>query len=208
MKSIELFPVTVFKSKIVNNDFLKEVLCEPILESSEDLVIPEDWTTDRIKTSFAGEPSGKEVLKNYKSLLEEHYIECISEFFDKEFNFIIDKIWYNIYTDGEYQEVHDHLGTSLNPTHFSLIHFLSFNKDEHKPPEFRDPISQLRMLSLEFDNNKCGEVYVPDVEEGDLLMFPCYLQHCVPPGKRTNYPRITISFNIRVTQYGGEQTII
>lgn len=208
MKSIELFPVTVFKSKIVNNDFLKEVLCEPILESSEDLVIPEDWTTDRIKTSFAGEPSGKEVLKNYKSLLEEHYIECISEFFDKEFNFIIDKIWYNIYTDGEYQEVHDHLGTSLNPTHFSLIHFLSFNKNEHKPPEFRDPISQLRMLSLEFDNNKCGEVYVPDVEEGDLLMFPCYLQHCVPPVKRTNYPRITISFNIRVTQYGGEQTII
>lgn len=208
MKSIELFPVTVFKSKIVNNNFLKEVLCKSILESSEDLVIPEDWTTDRIKTSFAGEPSGKEVLKNYKSLLEEHYIECISEFFDKEFNFIIDKIWYNIYMDGEYQEVHDHLGTSLNPTHFSLIHFLSFNKDEHKPPEFRDPISQLRMLSLEFDNNKCGEVYVPDIEEGDLLMFPCYLQHCVPPVKKTNYPRITISFNIRVTQYGGEQTII
>jgi hypothetical protein len=208
MKSIELFPVTVFKSKIINNDFLKEVLCESILESSEELVIPEDWTTDRVKTSFAGEPAGKEVLKNYKSLLEEHYIECISEFFDKEFNFNIDKIWYNIYTDGEYQEVHDHLGTSLNPTHFSLIHFLSFNKDEHKPPEFRDPISQLRMLSLEFDNNKCGEVYVPDVEEGDLLMFPCYLQHCVPPGKKTNYPRITISFNIRVTQYGREQTII
>ena len=208
MKSIELFPVTVFKSKIVNNDFLKEVLCEPILESSEDLVIPEDWTTDRIKTSFAGEPVGKELLENYKPLLEKYYIECISEFFDKEFYFVIDKIWYNIYTDGEYQEVHDHLGTSLNPTHFSLIHFLSFNKGEHKPPEFHDPISQLRMLSLEFDSNKCGEVHVPDIEEGDLLMFPCYLRHCVPPGKKTNYPRITISFNIRVTQYGREQTII
>ena len=208
MKSIELFPVTVFKSKIVNNDFLKEVLCEPILESSEDLVIPEDWTTDRIKTSFAGEPVGKELLENYKPLLEKYYIECISEFFDKEFYFVIDKIWYNIYTDGEYQEVHDHLGTSLNPTHFSLIHFLSFNKGEHKPPEFHDPISQLRMLSLEFDSNKCGEVHVPDIEEGDLLMFPCYLRHCVPPGKKTSYPRITISFNIRVTQYGGEQTII
>ena len=208
MKSIELFPVTVFKSKIVNNDFLKEVLCEPILESSEDLVIPEDWTTDRIKTSFAGEPVGKELLENYKPLLEKYYIECISEFFDKEFYFVIDKIWYNIYTDGEYQEVHDHLGTSLNPTHFSLIHFLSFNKGEHKPPEFHDPISQLRMLSLEFDSNKCGEVHVPDIEEGDLLMFPCYLRHCVPPGKKTSYPRITISFNIRVTQYGREQTII
>ena len=208
MKSIELFPVTVFKSKIVNNDFLKEVLCKPILESSEDLVIPEDWTTDKIKTSFAGEPIGKEVLENYKPLLEKYYIECISEFFDKEFYFIIDKIWYNIYTDGEYQEVHDHLGTSLNPTHFSLIHFLSFNKGEHKPPEFHDPISQLRMLSLEFDSNKCGEVHVPDIEEGDLLMFPCYLRHCVPPGKKTSYPRITISFNIRVTQYGREQTII
>ena len=55
MESIELFPVTVFKSRIVNNDFLKEVLCKPILESSENLVIPENWTTDRVRTSFADE---------------------------------------------------------------------------------------------------------------------------------------------------------
>jgi hypothetical protein len=130
------------------------------------------------------------------------------EVFDKEFNVNIDKIWYNVYTNGEYQEVHDHLGTSLNHTHFSFIHFLSYNDKNHNPPEFRDPLSQLRILSLELDRNRCGEVYVPNVKEGDLLMFPSYLQHCVPPGKPTNYPRITISFNVRITQYGREQTTL
>lgn len=208
MKSIELFPVTIFQSHIPNNFFLKNILVDSILENVDDLVIPEDWTTHKVKTSFSGEPVGKEVLEKHRSLLKTEYIECMREMFDKEFDVNIDKMWYNVYQDGEYQEVHDHLGTSLNHTHFSFIHFLSYNKDEHRPPEFRDPLSQLRMLSLEFDSNKCGEVYVPDVEEGDLLMFPCYLQHCVPPGKKTNYPRITISFNVRVTKYGTEQTIL
>ena len=114
----------------------------------------------------------------------------------------IKKIWYNIYLNGEYQEEHDHLGGIFNQAHFSFIHFLCFDERDHKPPEFRDPLSQLRNLSLELDSNKWGEVYVPKVREGDLLMFPSYLQHSVPAGNKTSYPRITLSFNISVTRYG------
>jgi len=203
MKSIELFPVTIFKTQIENNDHLKKLLVRDILETSETLLIPEDWTTNKVKTSFGEE---LEVIENNRDLLESEYIECMREVFDRDFSVEFDSIWYNVYMDGEYQEVHDHLGTPLNPTHFSFIHFLSFNKGEHKPPEFRDPLSQIRNLSLELDRTRCGEVYVPDVKEGDLLMFPSYLQHCVPPGNKTSYPRITIAFNVRVTQYGNDKS--
>jgi len=199
MRSIELFPVTVFKGQVSNNEILKNILGPDILENCDSHLIPEDWTTNKIKTSF-GEKT--DVIERHRSLLETEYIECMRGAFDKEFNVEFDSIWYNVYTDGEYQELHDHLGTSLNHTHFSFIHFLFFDKESHNPPEFRDPLSQLRILSLELDKNKCGEVYVPDIKEGDLLMFPSYLQHCVPPGISTSYPRITISFNVKVTKYG------
>jgi len=203
MKSLELFPVTIFKTRIENNDRLKELLVRDILETSETLSIPEDWTTNKVRTSFGEE---LEVIENNRDILESEYIECMREVFDRDFNIEFDSIWYNVYMDGEYQEVHDHLGTPLNPTHFSFIHFLSFNKGEHNPPEFRDPLSQIRNLSLELDRTRCGEVYVPDVKEGDLLMFPSYLQHCVLPGKKTSYPRITIAFNVRVTKYGNDKS--
>ena len=205
MKVTEVFPVTVFKTRIDSNEILKNYLVEPILENLDDLVIPEDWTTNKIKTSFSGEPVGREVIEKHKSLLEKNYRRCIDEFFDLEYDCRFTNIWYNVYQDGEYQEFHDHLGTTINPIHFAFIHFLSYDKEEHQPPEFLDPLKFVRHSSLELLTNRCGEVYVPDIEEGDLLMFPSYLQHCVPPGKKTNKPRITISFNITVTQYGDEE---
>jgi len=197
MRSIELFPVTVFKGQVSNNEILKNLLVSEILNESKDLEIPEDWTTHKVRTSFSTQSN---ILN--RTELTSQYIDCMRDVFDKDFDVSINKIWYNVYTDGEYQEVHDHLGSLFEPSHFSFIHFLCFDKENHNPPEFRDPLSQLRTTSLELERNNCGEVYVPDVKEGDLIMFPSYLQHCVPPGKKTEYPRITISFNVKVQHYG------
>jgi len=197
MRSIELFPVTVFKGQVSNNEILKNLLVSEILNESKDLEIPEDWTTHKVRTSFSSESN---ILN--RTELTSQYIDCMRDVFDKDFDVSINKIWYNVYTDGEYQEVHDHLGSLFEPSHFSFIHFLCFDNENHNPPEFRDPLSQLRTTSLELERNNCGEVYVPDVTEGDLIMFPSYLQHCVPPGKKTEYPRITISFNVKVQHYG------
>ena len=206
--SIEIFPTTIFKVSLDDNKTLKETLSPKIIHNSNLLTIPEDWSTDSVRTSFDGEPEGFEILQKgstYRELLVREYNTALEKIFDKEFNFSIKNIWYNYYSDGEYQEDHDHLGNPFHQSHFSLIHFLSYNKEEHTPPEFRDPLSQLRCLSLELDSNRCGEVYVPNVEEGDLLMFPSYLIHRVLPCKKTNYPRITISFNIIITKYGEEE---
>jgi len=53
MESIELFPVTIFKTKVENNCLLKNILVSGILEDSTEMLIPEDWTTNNIKTSFS-----------------------------------------------------------------------------------------------------------------------------------------------------------
>lgn len=205
VSKISIFPITVFKVKVFDNDTLKTLLCHKIIKNSEYLTTPKDWITNKVKTSFECEPKGLEILdqnSTYFNLLIQKYTECMFEIFDKDFEISIPRIWYNVYTDGEYQEEHDHLTGSLTATQFSCIHFLSFDPKNHRAPEFRDPLSQLRNLSVEFDSNNCGEVYVPQIEEGDLLMFPSYLKHWVPVSQKTDYPRITLSFNIKVLKYG------
>ena len=204
MTRTEIFPVTIFKSKVHGNEILKQNLVQPILDSVNELEIPKDWTTNKIFTSFDQE---KDFIENNKDILLNNYHHTIDEFFDDQYRLHFTDFWYNVYLDGEYQEIHDHLYSKLNHAHFSFIHFLSYDKDEHKPPEFSDPLRALRYLSLEMESNRCGEVYIPTIEEGDLLMFPSYLQHCVLPGKKTSKPRITISFNAIVTLYGDEHRV-
>lgn len=208
LEKLEIFPITIFKAKVPDNNNLKSLLSSRIISNSNLVKIPSKWSTNKVKTSFEGEPEGSEIFSEdspYLKMVSEKYAECMQYIFDREFTFYINKIWYNVYSDGEYQEEHDHLGNPFNQSHFSCIHFLSFNPEEHTSPEFIDPLCQLRNLSIEFESNRWGEIYSPIIEEGDLLMFPSYLVHRVLPCKKTDYPRITISFNMTVLSYGDYQ---
>ena len=39
--------------------------------------------------------------------------------------------------------------------------------------------------------------YTPKVEEGDMIIFPSYLNHTVPAGKYKSY-RVTIAINLNI----------
>ena len=53
------------------------------------------------------------------------------------------------------------------------------------------------------DQVYCNEKYYVHAKEGDLIMFPSWMEHEVKPGPPTpDYPRITLSFNVRMHQYG------
>ena len=204
----QVFPITYYHLSITDNDTLKELLVNKIVEDAKNLEIPEGWLTNKLMTSFDGEPRGKEIFfgedDTYQKVLEKIYGACVNAVFDAPYKIDIDEIWYNVYMDGEWQEVHDHVGGPYG-SHYSCIHFLSFNPEIHEPVEFRDPLGQLRNLSVELDRNNYSHIWNPHIKEGDFIMFPSYLSHCVKPGKPTpDYPRITIAFNFRVLDYQGE----
>jgi hypothetical protein len=204
---IPIFPVSFFHSKVENNDEIKDLLVHKVVKDSKELPIPKGWFTNKLMTSFSGEKPGKEIFfgqdNTYQSILEKKYAKCLDSFFDSTYQIMIDEIWYNCYVDGEYQEEHDHLGGPFSRVHFSCIHFLSFDKNRHEPPIFRDPMEQIRNTCLEFESNEYDYKYKPKIEEGDFIMFPAYLKHSVEPCVKTlDYPRITIAMNIVVLQYG------
>ena len=207
----QIFPVTYFKSQIEDNDTVKKLLVSKIVEDAKDIPIPEGWFTNKLMTSFGGEKPGKEIFfgkdRTYQSLLETRYANCIDSFFgNTPYKISITEIWYNCYINGEFQEPHDHIlmpNKNNLSTHFSCIHFLSFYSTRHKPVQFHDPIDQIRCFSYELNGNGYKERVYPDISEGDFIMFPSYLIHSVEPSPHTfDYPRITISMNIRVLEYG------
>lgn len=204
---VPIFPISFFHSKVENNDEIKKLLVSKIEEDSKELPIPDGWITNKLKTSYSGEKPGKEIFfgedNTYQTILEKKYAKCLDSFFDATYTIMIDEIWYNCYTDGEYQETHDHLNGPFNRCHFSCIHFLSFDKSRHKSTLFCDPLEKIRSTSLEFNRNGYDSAYAPNIEEGDFIMFPSYLSHYVEPSACTkDYPRITIAMNITVLQYG------
>lgn len=200
-----LFPISIFHSSVANNKKIKDLLVPRIEQYKKQLNSPPNaWITTKIITSFDNEEINsifheEEISKE----IESQYKQVFEEFFDKKWDISIGSMWFNYYENGEYQEPHTHLGDWSNTIHFACVHFLSFDPLVHNKLSFIDPIRRLRSHFLEFDSNKYSQVYELNANEGDIVMFPAYLEHFVKSSSPTpGNPRITISFNVRILKYG------
>ena len=186
-----LFGVPVVKTRIAETEQLKQQFLPQMLRRYEERGYekPVLWETDRVHTSYEAERQDHVIP--FMETMPEPYAKLIREFVHAD---RIDlQLWHNVYwKEEEFQERHHHI-----PCHFSFIHFLSFDKHEHKPPLFYDPARmikaycRLEALPRDFWEER---VQVP-VEEGDVIVFPSYLEHYVPPGQYTK-PRVTVSMNV------------
>lgn len=200
-----LFPVSIFHTNIRENNSLKERYLPRILDNygKRSIDIPSGWDTGNVYTSFDNDGINQSI---FDEVIVRTYFEYIKKFFDKEVEFDIVDLWFNCYENGEYQEQHNHLNYDIfNSTvaHFACIHYLRFDPKVHQSAVFVDPINELRFNTLEMTSNHYVSKYVPQVNEGDIIMFPNYLEHFVkqtPPTEGN--PRVTISFNISVKKYG------
>ena len=114
--------------------------------------------------------------------------------------FTIDDFWYNIYEKGFGQEAHDHL--SYNPVTDSLWSGVYYHKNcSSIPTVFLRPDSKFRCQL--FDGcgySQIGDAFLgnwsPQVSDGDIILFPPYLQHYVFCDIDDVETRMTFSFNI------------
>lgn len=201
---ISLFPISIHHGKVADNQRLKEVILPYVNQVKGDLSdSPEDWFTNRMITSY-GNDEISSVFYDGGIISQEtqrQYTETIQSFFNERVEFEVVSTWFNYYENGEYQESHSHMGGPFTPIHFSCVHFLSYDSEVHSPLTFIDPLLSLRSVTLEL--NDYSEKSSPYIEEGDFLMFPCYLDHEVFPSEPTpGNPRVTVTLNIRIHQYG------
>jgi hypothetical protein len=108
---------------------------------------------------------------------------------------IVTDCWVNeAIRDNAYQDWHIHSNSILSATYY-----LNYDPSRHEPLTFISPIWQasttwsLDLDTIEF-NKYNAKRYMPEYNEGDLLMWCSYLKHGFG-GKRFNKGRISISMN-------------
>lgn len=200
-----IFPITLFQNRIKENNALKKRYLPKIekLYSDHHIKIPDGWDTGNVYTSFDNDEANSYV---FDTNILDLYTDYIKKFFDDYVEFDFVDLWFNCYENGEYQEQHNHLNPDIFNTtvaHFACIHYLKFDSEVHKSAVFIDPLRDLRYTSLEMKSNRYHDKYSPMIEEGDIIMFPNYLDHFVKQSEPTiGNPRVTISFNISIKTYG------
>lgn len=201
-----LFPVSIYHSCVENNSTIKDMLMSLIEKNgNKGHIPPEGWLTNHLQTSFDDEDFNTHLMDTDTDIGKEinrQYNPILTSFFDRQFECEVTDMWYNLYQNGEYQESHCHFGDWKKQNHFACIHFVSFNPKIHSPLRLWDPVRNIRISSWEYyDTRNYSDHVEVRPQEGDFLMIPAYLEHEVPPGKPTpDYPRITISFNIRIIE--------
>ena len=88
--------------------------------------------------------------------------------------FHLSDIWYNYYKEQQFQEPHIHEGNNG----LTAVHYLIFDPECHSTLQFTDT-----------------SIKLPEIECGDIVLFPDSWEHYVPENK-SNKPRLTTAFTI------------
>ena len=207
---IPIFPVSIFQSSVRDNSRIQELVYPMIKQHKKTGITepPDGWLTDKLITSFKDDNFNEKILSDDgpHREIKDQYVEVMGSFFNTSFECEIKDIWYNYYVNQEYQEAHTHFGNFDDPNHYACVHFLSYNPQIHSPLTFEDPLKLVRATSHEMTGfSGYSDKFHVNAKEGDLVMFPVYLEHEVKGGPPTpEYPRITISFNVRITKFGDD----
>lgn len=136
----------------------------------------------------------------YETFVSENHLNL------NDHQYYISKPWYNYYLKYSNQEPHEHLQLDSESNSFGLfsgVHFLKLDK-EHPKITFSNPSLQHIfgtysnfLYKKDIKHSFSKNLFEYEVEEGDIIIFPAFLQHFVYQQK-VDTPRITISFNILV----------
>jgi hypothetical protein len=105
--------------------------------------------------------------------------------------------WFNLYNETNYQEHHDHSGDNLNYVSICLINVNNDKLVDNNLFIYNEnyKIKNLSGITdiIDLPDNK--QYYYPELNEGDIIIFPSYMTHGVRLIKN-KLDRLTIASNI------------
>ncbi len=117
------------------------------------------------------------------------------EFDFENFELVIKEMWLNKNGSGDFNKAHIHPNAILSGAYYVKTPEGSGNIEFYDPVPARlmnvYPVKKRKPINLQAVEYKAGE--------GQLLIFPSWLQHAVQPNRSTDY-RVSISFNIGYKQ--------
>ena len=198
---IGYFPIPIIKIKF--NNHYKYNFSEVEKRDKK----PYGWV-DPVHTTFPGIPDNDPIVPSpVRDNLTRDLKDSIVNVFKKvelpttiEFS----NLWYNIYHDNQGQEKHSHLCLVGEPTPFwSGVYY---NKNASPTKFYNDNRMVGTQKYLGYENGAIGSCLAdsasPTVEDGDILLFPPYLEHSVESKPECkNNMRMTFSFNLELNGF-------
>jgi hypothetical protein len=190
----------VFWDKVENHDEIKKEILPKILEDSKNKK-NNPFYNCKFNTSFQHNDNRD------LNVMDKKMSDVIFFYLKKMFKIInfnaeklmINKGWWNVYDEGEFQEEHDHLGPptyldgDLFYTALSVIYILHDDNEKSSIVFRKDgPFP----LMEPYRENVFKTEDVKEIKEGTILIFPYNLRHlvkpCIKPG------RVTLAYNVRL----------
>ena len=134
-----------------------------------------------VYTDFFSEMENKD-LPSYGEVVVDIIKPCLANFSDERRVEITD-MWFQTAFKGNSHGLHNH-----GHSGWSSVIYVEFNPLNHLPTKFISP----------FNNPWNGNLvdYIPEVQEGDMIIFPANLPHEAEPNK-SDERRTIISYNMR-----------
>ena len=135
-----------------------------------------------IKTTLDGTTLFSKDSINYLNINLTDMLGYLLKPYCKNFVFSVDSIWVNKYSKNNYQ------GSHVHPSDFS---FIIYYKTDKSYTVFNSPVKN---LTESFNNKFFIKHYEPKLKQGDIIIFPSYLEHWVRP----NSNNVTVAGNIKI----------
>jgi hypothetical protein len=209
ISTIPLFPVNIYKIKVSEHEKIKNHLMDRVhphflKHGANDLV--QNTLTDYGHTADAAYCHWPMLLDLYKPDITK-ILTTIGFDFKKHPWQVRMKGWYNFSTSNTAAWVHDHAG-GPSTIQFSAIHYVSLGEGA-QATVFNNPWRKLLKATTPTKNFDFLPDYfkefarMPEVEEGDLILFPSWLDHFAPKFTAGSL-RITTALNIMMRVDNGD----
>ena len=189
---VEAFPTLIYRYHLDDQDPIKARVEEYYKQNKLKENTPDQWNCNLFTSYGSGKFPIGECLDAFTPTLDEFQTESQSYG-----NMILTDLWLNVYEAQNWQEKHIH-----SPGQWSGVYYVHFDPNEHKATNFYHPCETLLATAGITSNT-----LVPWVQEGDMIIFPSWLEHAAPMNKSSKL-RSTISFNFFIEEeiYEGGNT--
>tara|TARA_B100001989_G_scaffold231370_1_gene190017 strand:- start:457 stop:1017 length:561 start_codon:yes stop_codon:yes gene_type:complete len=176
---IEAFPTSIYILHNNNNNEIKSIVEEYYRKNKSKSSTPDTWNC-QLFTTFGTKNFPNDSLQKLTHLFNQFQRE--SQMYG---NMTFTDLWLNCYETINWQEKHMHL-----PSKWSGVYYAIFDEEEHSPTHFYNPNEKL----IASNHPSAMNSLAPKVKEGDMVIFPSWLDHAAPLNKSSKL-RATISFN-------------
>ena len=191
---IGLFPTPFMRAPAL----LDRSLVNGLIEHFAARAIRDNNTSPRLAHTEMLQPSDSPLFIAAAALITPKLIDFGAQLFGERSGWSIKEMWVNVLENGGHQAMHNHANSFISGVVYLTATHTGSQTVFMKSPGGSDFLfrnDHAGMTPSEFNADKWIS---PAVQPGDMVLFPSYLLHAVPPNQGER--RISLAFNAIPTQ--------